>query len=124
MLQLTISQLPLQNIARIAVIYCFYRTATAVKQELNCKGKEAIQNFQIYSIVHVQRQEFIKEILFNKYTCELNPHSTLGKANIILPVANLGFAGFVCQTVKVYEQEHLIEQTALPNTMRPIYEIR
>lgn len=48
----------------------------------------------------------------------------LGKAIIILPVADLGFAGFVFQTVKVYEQEHLIEQTALPNTMRPVYEIK
>ena len=48
----------------------------------------------------------------------------LGKANIIPPVAHLGLGGFVCGTVKVYEQEHLVEQTALPNSMGLLYEIK
>lgn len=48
----------------------------------------------------------------------------LESTNIIPPVAHLGLGGFVCGTVNVYEQEHLVEQTALPNSMGLLYKIK
>ena len=47
----------------------------------------------------------------------------LQRPNIILLVAHVGLGGFLCGIVKVYEQEHLF-QTALPNSMGPLYEIK
>lgn len=84
----SVSRLPLEDVARASVsykliktqwLYCYEKSTVAVKLEKNFK-QLPYQIFKCYFKVHVQGYEFLKEILFNKCTCEKS-HTKLEKQN-------------------------------------------